>query len=69
MLRKAEVCALDQVLLERYRGKVSRGLAVELSRRHDFPNVRNFYLPRPSRATVGRMNTRTKQGIMAKCKH
>jgi hypothetical protein len=35
MLRKAKVCALDRLLLERYGGKVGRGLAVELSRRHD----------------------------------
>jgi hypothetical protein len=35
LLRKAKVCALDRLLLERYWGKVGRGLAVELSRRHD----------------------------------
>ena len=33
MLRKAKVCALDQLLLERYGGKVGRGLAFQLSRR------------------------------------
>jgi hypothetical protein len=33
MLRKAKVCVLDQLLLERYCGKVGWGLAVELSRR------------------------------------
>jgi len=33
MLRKAKVNALDQLLLERYGGKVGRGLAVELSQR------------------------------------
>jgi hypothetical protein len=35
MLGKVKVCALDQLLLERYCGKVSRGLAVELSPRRD----------------------------------
>ena len=35
MLRKAKVCALDPLLLERYRGKVGRGLAFQLSRRRD----------------------------------
>jgi hypothetical protein len=35
MLRNAKVCVLDQLLLERYRGKVGRGLAVRLSRRRD----------------------------------
>jgi hypothetical protein len=32
MLRKAKVCALDHLLLERFGGKVGRGRAVELSR-------------------------------------
>jgi hypothetical protein len=36
MLRNAKVCVLDQLLLERYRGKVGRGLAVRLSRRRDY---------------------------------
>ena len=31
MLRNAKVCALDQLLLERFGGKVGRGRAVELS--------------------------------------
>jgi hypothetical protein len=35
MLRNAKVCVLDQLLLERYRGKVGRGLPVRLSRRRD----------------------------------
>jgi len=35
MLRKAKVCALDQLLLEGYGGKVDRGLAFQLSRRRD----------------------------------
>ncbi len=35
MLRKAKVCALDQLLLERYGGKVGRGVAFQLSRRRD----------------------------------
>jgi hypothetical protein len=35
MLRKAKVCALDQLLLERFGGKVGRGLALELSRRRN----------------------------------
>ena len=35
MLREAKVCALDQLLLERYCGKVGWGLAVELSPRRD----------------------------------
>jgi hypothetical protein len=32
MLRKAKVCALDHLLLERFGGNVGRGRAVELSR-------------------------------------
>jgi hypothetical protein len=52
MIRIDKVFALD------------RGLALELSRRRDFPDVRNFYLPRSSRATVGRMNPQLKRGIM-----
>jgi hypothetical protein len=35
MLRKAEVCALDHLLLERYGGRVGRGRAARLSRRRD----------------------------------
>ena len=35
MLRKAKVCALDHLLLERFGGKVGRGRAVELSRSCD----------------------------------
>jgi hypothetical protein len=35
MLRKAKVCVLDQLLLERFGGKVGRGLALERSRRHE----------------------------------
>ncbi len=35
MLRKAEVCALDQLLLKRYCGKVGWGLAVKSSPRRD----------------------------------
>ena len=42
MLRKAKACSLDHLLLERYRGKVGRGLAVELSRRQQLVNVHQF---------------------------
>jgi hypothetical protein len=35
MLRKAKVCALVQLLLERFGGKVGRGLALELSRQRN----------------------------------
>jgi hypothetical protein len=34
--------ALDQLLLERFGGKVGRSLPVELSRRRQSPNVRRF---------------------------
>lgn len=37
MLRKAKVYALDQLLLERFGGKVGRGLALESSRRRERP--------------------------------
>jgi hypothetical protein len=33
--------ALDQLLLERFGGKAGRGLALELSRRHDYSNRLN----------------------------
>jgi hypothetical protein len=39
--------ALDQLLLERYGGKVGRGLALELERVRDLPDVWNLYLPAP----------------------
>jgi hypothetical protein len=35
MLGKAKLYGFDQILLERFGGKVGRGLAVELSRRRD----------------------------------
>ena len=37
-LRDHNARALDQLLLERFGGKVGRGLAGELSRAHDFSN-------------------------------
>ena len=40
--------ALDQLLLESYGGKVGRGLALELQRVRDLPDVWNLYLPRSS---------------------
>jgi hypothetical protein len=40
--------ALDQLLLERYGGKVGRGLAVELWNVPQFPDVRHLYLLCPS---------------------
>jgi hypothetical protein len=43
-LREHNVRVLDQLLLERYGGKVCRGLAVELSHRRNLPDVRNLYL-------------------------
>jgi hypothetical protein len=42
MLRKAKVCVLVRLLLERFGGKVGRGMAAELSRRRECPGVRNF---------------------------
>ena len=46
MLRKAKVCALDQLLLERYGGKVGRGLAFQLSRRRDSSRrVESLFIP------------------------
>jgi hypothetical protein len=36
MLRNAKVCALDRLLLERFEGKVGRGLALDLVRRRAF---------------------------------
>jgi hypothetical protein len=40
--------ALDQLLLESYGSKVGRGLALELQRVRNLPDVRNLYLPRSS---------------------
>jgi hypothetical protein len=60
--------ALDRLLLERFGGMVGRGLAVELSRRHDCPNVRNFYLPRSSPYSQRVVKPAPKQGIMPGCK-
>ena len=34
-----------------------------------FPPGPNLYLPRPSRATVGKMNPPAKRGIMVRYKH
>jgi len=46
MLGKAKVCALDQLLLERYGGKVGRGLAFQLSRRRDSSRrVESLFIP------------------------
>jgi hypothetical protein len=55
---------LDQLLLERYGGQVGRGLAVKLLAGQQFPDVRNLYLPRSSRATLEKMNPSLKRGIM-----
>ena len=52
MLRKAKVCALDQLLLERYGGKVGRGLAFQLSRRRDSSRrVESLFIPVLTRHT------------------
>jgi hypothetical protein len=48
MIKKAKVCALDQLLLERFGGKVGRGPDVQLSRRRNLPDVWNLCLPRYS---------------------
>jgi hypothetical protein len=40
--------ALNQLLLESYGGKVGRGLALELPRVSNLPDVWNLYLPCPS---------------------
>ena len=65
MIKKAKVfCALDQLLLERFGGKVGRGPDVRLSRRRNLPDVWNLYLPRSSRATLEKMNPPLKKGIM-----
>jgi hypothetical protein len=46
MIRKAKVYVLDRLLLERYGGKVGRGLALKLCRRREHLSARNLYLPR-----------------------
>ena len=49
MLRKAKVCAMGRLLLERFVGKARRGLTIELSRRrYNLPSVWDFYFPRSS---------------------
>jgi hypothetical protein len=46
MLRKAKVCVLDHLLLERFGGKVGRGLALKLSRRRDvYTQVESLFAP------------------------
>jgi hypothetical protein len=59
---------LDQFLLRHFAVKVRRCLALEVHDVVNFPLRWNFPLPRSSRATVGRMNSPPKQGIMARCK-
>jgi hypothetical protein len=56
--------ALDQLLLERFGGKVGRGLAVELLSGQQFPDVRNLYLRWSSRSILKKMKPSLKQGIM-----
>ena len=62
----ANTDTLCQLLLQRFGGKVGRGLAAELSRRHDFLIEWSFALPRSSRVTVGKRNPSIQRGIMAK---
>jgi hypothetical protein len=58
---------LDQLLLQRFRGKVRCGLAAEFFHGTvNFPIDWNFALRRSSRATLNKMNLRV---IMARCKH
>jgi hypothetical protein len=40
--------ALDELLEDRFGGRVGRGLALELSRRRNPLSAWNLYLPRPS---------------------
>jgi hypothetical protein len=63
MIKKGKVCALDQLLLERFGGKVVRGPDVQLSRRRNLPDVWNLYLPRSSRTAMDTVDRRqTKRG-------
>jgi hypothetical protein len=59
---------LDQLLLRRLAGKVSRCLALEFHEVVNFPLRWNFHLPRSSRAILKKMNPQLKGGIMAGCK-
>jgi hypothetical protein len=52
-LRDHNARALDQLLLERFGGKVGRVLAVQLSRRRRNWTEVNVALPRSSRSTLG----------------
>jgi hypothetical protein len=56
--------ALDRLLLKRFGGKVGRGLAPSCRAGVNFPDVWNLYLPRASRATLGKMNPQPKRRIM-----
>jgi hypothetical protein len=57
MLAIVDMHALDQLLLERFGGKVDRGLALVVSRGRECPDVRNFFLHRSSPyAARGRLN-------------
>ena len=64
MIRKANTYALDRLLLEHFGSKMGRGLAAELSYRHNLPDVRNIYLPGSSRAILRKMKPSLKRGIM-----
>jgi hypothetical protein len=64
MLRKAKVYALDRLLLERFGGKVGRGLALVSSRRRELPDVRNFFLHRSSPYVARVVKFGPERGIM-----
>jgi hypothetical protein len=67
MLRKAKVCALDHLLLERFGGKVGRGRAVELSRGCDSSRcLESPFTPVLTYCndTVEMVNPQPKRGIM-----
>jgi len=68
---RVERAALDRLLLQRFQGKVGRGLAIQLARRRGASTQAEslLYLPPSSLATLGKMNPAPERGIMARCKH
>ena len=69
MLTKANICALDRLLLERFGGKEGLSLALELPRRRNPLSAWNLFLPRPSPYAARIVKPAPERGHNARCKH
>jgi hypothetical protein len=68
MIRKANVCALDQLLLERFGSKVGRGLALQLARRRESSGrVESLFTPALTVCSQD-SETRSRTGHNGRCK-